>query len=611
MKGYLLIILNSIPEAIHYRILQNYMNPAVVQAVMQSEPRADVRITLPDGRVFSGAIGTKLETFVDSAFPDHRSTDPVLGAVIDNRLTELTTPVVRDVTVRPIQHKDSDGGRIYQRSLAFLMTTALEACFPGVKVAVEHSIPSGGYFCQPLGRAPFTADELAALKSEMHNMVAQDLLIKRSTLPLVDARKIFADQHDDDMVRLLEFRSKPYLTVYELAGKIDYFFGYMTPSTGYLQRFDLIPAADGFILVFPRPEKPGMVQVYHESEQLERIFRQTNDWLNVMALEDVGRLNESIAAGRFREEVLIAESLHSRMFGEMARTIAERHAHGLKVIMIAGPSSAGKTTSSKRLAVQLMAYGLQPYTLAMDNYFVDRDLTPKDESGAYDFEALGAVNLERFNQDLIGLTTNQEVQLPLYDFRTGKSGEGEVVKLPPEAIIIIEGIHGLNPELVKDLPPERVFRIYISALTALNLNRHNRIPTTDVRLLRRMVRDATHRGYSAQDTLDRWESVRRGEKRNIFPYQENADVMFNSSLAYELAVLRPFAEPLLRQIDLDSPRYIEAKRLLAFLSWVRPADAEFVPNQSLLREFVGGSILETYTPGMRVMATVARSSGQQ
>jgi uridine kinase len=297
---------------------------------------------------------------------------------------------------------------------------------------------------------------------------------------------------------------------------------------------------------------------------------------------------------------LIAEALHSRRVGEIAAMIAKRHAEGCRLVLIAGPSSAGKTTFSKRLAVQLMAYGIRPFTLGMDHYFVDRDKTPLDEVGAYDFEALTALDLARFNKDLLALMQGDEVQLPYFDFKIGKSRPGDLAQLTQSHIIIAEGIHGLNPDLVPYIPPERIFRIYVSALTVLNIDRHNRIPTTDVRLLRRIVRDAMTRGYSAQDTLDRWESVRRGEKRYIFPYQENADVMFNSSLFYELAVVRQFAEPLLLQVDRQSPRYIEVKRLLAFLSWVRGASPEYVPDDSLLREFIGGSILETYTPGAKM-----------
>ncbi len=505
----------------------------------------------------------------------------------------------RDVTVKPITLSHSDGHRIYRRSLVFLLTTAANELFPGVKIEVLPSLSSGGYFCEVSNRANFTADELHAIYTRMRQIVAEDAPITRQHMPLDQARALFAERGDDDKVRLLEYREKDYLTVYTLRGNVDYFFGYMAATVGVLTLFDLLTAPQGFILQFPHQEAPRVLTPYKESRQLESVFMLTEKWLDVMGIEDVGQLNQAIAGGRLREEVLIAEALQTRYLSEIARTIAERHAQGMRLVLIAGPSSAGKTTFSKRLAVQLMAYGIQPYTLAMDNYFVDRDLTPKDETGAYDFEALNALNVKQLNRDLLGLMQCQQMQLLYFDFKLGKSLPGEVCQLTNDHIIIAEGIHGLNPDLLPDIPQDRIFRIYVSALTALNIDRHNRIPTTDVRLIRRMVRDAQHRGYTAQDTLDRWESVRRGEKRNIFPYQENADIMFNSSLMYELAVLRPYAEPMLLQVDRNSLRYVEVKRLLAFLGWVRPASAEFVPNDSLLREFVGGSILETYVPGLR------------
>jgi uridine kinase len=571
--------------------------------VTLSTARLDARVSFPDGSVYSAPVGTPLLAYIEAAYPPGHPERPILAAIVDGKLRELTMSVERDVRVKPVTYADSDGNRIYRRSLSFLLTTAAAELFPGVQIAIAHSIPSGGYHCEVLNGANFTPDELAAIRRRMWEIVEEDAPIVRKKIPLQEAVAFFRARGDDDKVRLLASREKDYLTVYTLRDNVDYFFGYMTPSTGYLQLFDLLPTAEGFILAHPRPESPNQLKPYHESYQLEAVFRRTREWLQVMGIEDIGRLNQAIVEGRIRDEVLVAEALHSRHIGEIARMIADQHAQGVRLVLIAGPSSAGKTTFSKRLAVQLMAYGIQPFTLAMDNYFVDRELTPRDESGAYDFEALNALNLERFNNDLLALMQCVEVQLPVFDFKLGKSLEGDVCKLTNDHIILAEGIHGLNPDLVSHIPRERIFRIYVSALTALNMDRHNRIPTTDIRLVRRIVRDATHRGYSAQDTLDRWESVRRGEKRNIFPYQENADVMFNSSLFYELAVLRPFAEPLLLQVDRESPRYVEVKRLLAFLSWVRPTSVEYVPDDSLLREFVGNSILETYQPGTRSART--------
>lgn len=565
--------------------------------VVPSIARTDARLTFPDGSVYSAPVGTPIRDFMRAAYPSGQLSGPIVAAVIDTDLRELTLPVVRDAVVKPVTLADSDGGRIYRRSLVFLMTTAAAELFPGIKLAVEHSLTEGGIYCQVLDRPQFAADQLDGLRTRMQQIIAEDAPIVRKTMPLAEAIAIFTARGDDDKVRLLEFRSKNYLTLYTLHENIDYFYGYMVPSTALLSVFDLCLAENGFILRFPRPESPAQLLPISGSHQLERIFRQTHEWLQVMGIDDVGRLNRAVRDGRIRETILIAEALHSRYLSQIAHRIADKHREGVRLVLIAGPSSAGKTTFSKRLAVQLMAHGIQPFTLAMDNYFVDRALTPLDEHGVYDFEALGALNREQLTADLLKLMNHEQVQLPRFDFMAGRSVPGDIAQLSHDSVIIAEGIHGLNPDLVPHVPAARIFRIYVSALTSLNIDRHNRIPTTDVRLLRRIVRDATHRGYSAQDTLNRWESVRRGEKRNIFPYQENADVMFNSGLAYELAVVRPLAEPLLLQVEPSSARYIEAKRLLAFLRWVRPASPDFVPDDSLLREFVGGSILETYVPG--------------
>ncbi|HRE47801.1 MAG TPA: hypothetical protein PLD47_08750 [Aggregatilineales bacterium] len=568
-------------------------------AVSHSEARSEARVTFPDGAVYSAPIGTPLLHYVNAAYPNGHPNRPILGGIIDNNLAELTYSVNRDLTLQPITLRDSDGGRIYRRSLVFLLITAAAECFPGVKIAVEHSIPTGGFYCEPLNRPNFTAAELDRIRAQMSAIVAADEPFERKTIPLAEAVAWFTEHGDDDMVRLLRTRDKDYLTVYTMRGQVDYLFGYMVPSTGYLTLFDLYPMEAGFILVYPRAEFVDGLHPYEPSHKLEVAFQQDKAWRNVIGLADIGTLNRAIEEGKLREEVLIAEALHSRYLGAIASQIAARHAQGLRLVLIAGPSSAGKTTFSKRLAIQLMAYGIHPFTLAMDNYFVDREHTPRDEFGAYDFESLGALDRAQMNIDLKALFAGNEVQLPHFDFKLGRAVPGEVVRLHDDQIIIAEGIHGLNPELLPDIPADKVFRLYVSAVTALNLDRHNRVPTTDVRLLRRIVRDAAHRGYSALDTINRWESVRRGEKRNIFPYQEHADVMFNSSLPYELAMLRPLAEPLLRQVEPTTWHYVEAKRLLSFLRWVRPADASFVPDDSLLREFIGGSILESYTPGKR------------
>jgi uridine kinase len=368
----------------------------------------------------------------------------------------------------------------------------------------------------------------------------------------------------------------------------------MVPSAGYLQRFALQHYPPGFILRFPQRSSLDLEPVV-DYPKLITVFREYGQTLRLLGVQDVGALNEAIGAGRTNEIILVAEALHEQRIARIAEQIAARRGQAHLVLM-AGPSSSGKTTFSKRLAVQLLANGLRPIAVEMDSYFVDREQTPRDAEGNYNFEALEALDLRLFNQHLVQLMNGEEVTLPKFDFVRGKREIGSTIQLRPDQILLVEGIHGLNPRLVPDVPPERIFRIYLSALTQLNIDRYNRVPTTDVRLLRRIVRDARTRGYTAADTIGRWESVHRGERDFIFPYQEHADVMFNSALVYELSVLKPFAEPLLLQIEPGKPGYTEAKRLLAFLQWFEPISTEPIPDNSILREFVGGSNLEHFAP---------------
>ncbi|HLY24938.1 MAG TPA: hypothetical protein VKQ72_01275, partial [Aggregatilineales bacterium] len=418
---------------------KNHVN----QVVSVAAQRDDARVTFTDVGIFSGPIGTPLMEYVKVAFPPDHPEQPVIAALVDSDLRELTFPIERDVTVRPVNLLSSDGHRIYRRSLVFLMTTAAAEVLPGVKIEVMHSLTSGGFYCEALKRPNFSEDELALIRTRMREIVAEDAPIVRKHMPLEEARAMFKARGDDDKVRLLEFREKEYLTVYSLRDNLDYFFGYMAASTGVLRLFDLFTTGQGFILQYPRPEAPSSLSPYKESKQLESIFLQTEKWLDVMGIEDVGQLNEAIKGGRIREEILVAEALQTRHLSEIAAAIAERHAQGTRLVLIAGPSSAGKTTFSKRLAVQLMAYGIQPYALGMDNYFVDREFTPRDSNGEYDFEALEALDLKRLNRDLLNLMQRQPVQLPCFDFRLGKSLPGDVITLTDDHIIIAEGIHGM------------------------------------------------------------------------------------------------------------------------------------------------------------------------
>jgi uridine kinase len=556
-----------------------------------AEPRDTAQVWFDDGRVFEGPVGTPLEEFIKIAGSDPKA--PTVAALINNELRELSYRVEADIEVTPITMAVSDGFRIYRRSLAFLLVTAVHELYPGATVYVDHSLTFGGYFCQVQGREPFSAEELAGIETKMREIVATDEPILKTRVPLSDAVALFEARGDDDKVRLLNRRRKSYLTLYRLRGFRDYFHGYMVPSTGHLSVFSLQVYPPGFILRFPRTNPPMQLQPIVDYPKLVSVFREYGEWMSLMGIHDVGCLNDVIASERVREVVLVAEALHEQRLAQIAEEIASRQGQ-VRLVLLAGPSSSGKTTFSKRLGIQLLANGLRPFSLELDNYFVDREKTPRDEQGEYDYESLRALDVPLFNRDLLHLHNGEEVTLPRYNFHTGLRETGQKVRLQPDHVIIVEGIHGLNPNLVPDLPPEVSYRIYVSALTQLNIDKHNRIPTTDTRMIRRIVRDASYRGYSAQQTIDRWGSVRRGEKRWIFPFQEHADVMFNSALLYELAVLKPFAAPLLLQVKPGTRAHVEAKRLMAFLEWFEPLAPDQVPDNSILREFVGGSILRDF-----------------
>ncbi len=575
--------------------------------VTRSKRRRTARVTmLEDGSIWSAPVGQALEVYIKKAFPhwvpslrpdqaeDQRT---ICAAIVDGTLRELSYCIDRDAEVAPVFLDDSDGLRIYRRALSLVLIVAAAELFPGRRIAIDYSLPFGGFYCAVLDSEPFSTEELAQIKARMQEIIQADEPITRRAVPLDEAIALFTQRGDDDKLRLMESRGKDYLILYELRGVRDYFYGYMLPSTGYLSLFDLTHDGDGFVLHYPRRSEPECLQPITTLPKLRAIFEETGHWLTLLGIPDVGALNQAIRAGRMRELILAAEALHEGRFADIADAIAARKP-AVRLVLIAGPSSSGKTTSSKRLAVQLLAHGLRPYTLGLDNYFVDRKDTPRDETGDFDYEHLNTVDLDLFNEQLLALMDGQEVQIPVYDFLKGERSPGDKAQLTAEHIIIVEGIHGLNPELVRDIPEECVFRLYVSCLTQLNVDYHNRISTTDVRLLRRIVRDAEFRGYSALDTLSRWASVRRGEHQWIFPYQENADMMFNSALVYELAVLRPLVVPLLLQVERSSLYHIEAKRLLSFLGWVEPVkQSELVPDNSILREFIGGSILQDYLPG--------------
>jgi uridine kinase len=559
--------------------------------IVPASKRTTVQVTLPDGRTFEGPTGTTIESFIHIA--DLKQEPPVVAALLGKELCELTHPVAEDGELVPLDTGSADGSRIYRRSLVFLLVVAVRELFPGSDVAVDHSVSDGGFFCTAYRRAAFSAEEMQRIETRMREIAHADEPIHRREVPLADAIKVFEREGFLDKIRLLRTREKDYLTLYSLRGFEDYFHGYMVPSSGYLKKFRLHRSGMGFILRFPRQHLPNEMLPNGDYPKLWATFQEYGYWQERLDLEDVGMLNEAIERGRGREVILVSEALHDQKTAEIARQVAELRDR-IRLVLIAGPSSSGKTTFSRRLSIQLLSQGLRPYPLEMDNYFVDRDKTPRDEQGELDFEAFEAVDNDLLNDNLERLLRGEEVALPRYDFQAGKRVPGETVRLPSKALIIMEGIHGLNPALLPRFHSGEVYRIYASALTQLNLDRHNRISTTDTRLIRRIVRDASQRGHSPAFTISLWDRVRRGERKNIFAYQENSDSIFNSALVYELSALRPIAEPLLRQVGPELPEYIEAKRLLALLAWFRPLSPEFIPDDSILREFIGGSILEQF-----------------
>jgi uridine kinase len=558
--------------------------------IREASPRTHVQARLSDGRIFEARPGTPIEEILRAAFgsPDV----PLVAAIVDGRLRELTHPLTDDAAGHPVSLASADGARLYRRSLELLMLVAVDEVFPGAEVRIEHSATTAaGYYCEVRGRDPFTQADLGRIDRRMHEIVAEDAPIQRTTVPVAEALTLFRDLGDLDTARLVSHRDRGSIVLYALHSRRDYFQGYMVPSTGYLKYFALHAFPPGFMLQFPHQHAPTELGPIAPYPKLFAVFEEAGNWLDRLGIRDVGALNDAIVAGRVHEMSLVAEALHEACVARIASEIAAT-APRTRVVLIAGPSSSGKTTFSKRLSIQLLVNGLRPMPLALDDYFVDRERTPRDANGDYDYETIHALDLSRFNSNLASLIAGRPTTLPKYNFLTGKSGDGDTVVLPSDAVIVVEGIHGLNPELVSGLPSSTVFRIYVSALTQLNLDCHNRVSTSDCRLVRRIVRDAATRGYNASETLRRWDSVVRGEKRNIFCFQENADAIFNSSLVHELSVLRPLAEPLLLQVRPDTPEYLESNRLLSFLQWFRVMTPDPVPDNSILREFVGGSIFD-------------------
>jgi len=562
-----------------------------IKIKIEEKERETVEVIMADGTVMTGPRYSPVEDFM-KVYQDPEK-PLIVGAIVNNSLRELTFPIPADAKVSPIDMSQSDGARIYRRSLTFLLEVAFLELFPDWSLTIDHSVSSGAYYCHVPEQEPFKQDNLDQLEDRMRALVAADEPMVREKVALEDAKAFFRRHGQEDKLRLLNYRQGKDLVLYTLHGKRDYHHGYMMPSTGYIKWFDLKLVGSGFVLRFPRRHAPNRLSPMPSYPQLLATFRQYGEWLETLGIQSVGALNDAIQDGRINEVILVSEALHTQQISRIANAIHDQK-EKVRAILIAGPSSSGKTTFSKRLTIQLLTEGISPFALEMDNYFVNREDTPKDEDGNYDFESIDALNRQLLNEHVRQLTEGRRVQLRHFDFQNGVNLPGDEVQLAPGQMIILEGIHGLNPKLLEGFPPEQTYRIYVSCLTQLNLDRHNRISTTDTRELRRILRDARDRGYTAQQTIFHWESVRRGEKEHIFPFQEHADIMFNSALAYELTVLKPLVEPLLRQVPYGSLEYIEAKRLFKFLQWFLPIDTSLIPDNSILREFIGGSILQDF-----------------
>ena len=514
----------------------------------------------------------------------------IILASQDGSLRELSKKVYENCTVEFLTVSDSDGYRTYRRGMILLMLKAFELVLGedvDYAVNVEHSI-RGALYCEVKPESLLNEQLIESVKGQMRSLVAEDVPFTKKSMTTPEARELFAKKGMEDKVKLLRVRRSSRTNVYNFDGYTDYYYGYMPQSSGILKYFDLSLYESGFILQMPERTAPGQIQPFVPQPKLFATLNKSNQWGQMMGIATVADLNEQITQGNINDIMLIQEALLEKRIGEIAEQIVA--SGNKKFIMIAGPSSSGKTTFSHRLSIQLRTLGIKPHPIAVDDYFVNREDTPLDADGKYNFESIDALDIKQFNEDMNRLLNGERVEIPTFNFKLGKREyKGNYKQLGPDDVLVIEGIHCLNDKLSYTLPQESKFKIYISALSQLNIDNHNRIPTTDGRLIRRMVRDARTRGTEARNTIAMWPSVRRGEEENIFPYQESADVMFNSAMIYELPVLKQYAEPLLFGIPEDCPEYTEAKRLLKFLDYFLGVSSENVPKNSLLREFVGGS----------------------
>jgi uridine kinase len=514
---------------------------------------------------------------------------PILGAMVNNRLRELSYEIFQPKAIKFIDITNTDGMRMYIRSLSFVLYAAIEEMWPGAKLRIEHSV-SKGFYCEIENlKSELTVQMSVDLAEKMRDIVARDIPFNHSKEETEDVIRLFEAKGLYDKSDLIRHRGQYYTSFYKLAEHVGIFYGFLVPSTGYLKVFDINKYYNGLLLRVPRASEPNDVEELVLQNKLFEIFREFNQWNKILDVTKISDLNKASGNGKGETLVKVTEALHEKKIAQIADRITARK-DKIKVVLISGPSSSGKTTFGKRLAIQLLVAGSKPLNLSLDNYFVDREHTPLDENGEFDFETLEAIDVKLFNQHLVDLLNGKEVEIPKFSFETGERFfDGETMKMTNENILIIEGIHGLNPGLTPSVNEDAKFKVYVSALTSINIDDHTRIPTTDNRLIRRIVRDYKYRKYSAQDTISRWASVRRGEEKHIFPYQEEADVMFNTALLYEFAVLKPFAEPILLEVQPNQPEYSEACRLLRFFSYFKPMQPREIPPTSILREFLGGS----------------------
>lgn len=512
----------------------------------------------------------------------------IIAAKVNNDIKELSYQPEEDCKVEFFDLTNEDGMRIYRRSLYFILMKAVNDLFPERKVIISHAI-SKGLYCELTGENGLTADEVALIEKRMREIADGAIPFIKRLIPLSEAREIFSASGRMDRYHAIEHRNKPFVTIYNCGGLEDYFYGYMAPDTGYIKVFELKYYAPGFLVRFPDKSATGVLPEFEEQKKLFNIFNEYKRWGHILGVGNVGAVNDIVKTGQVSDLIRISEALHEKKIAQIADMIANNR-NRKRIVLISGPSSSGKTTFANRLSIQLRVNGLKPVMISLDNYFVNRDETPRDEHGELDFEALEAIDVRLFNKQLKELVNGREVEMPVFNFPLGmREPVGRKMSIGDDSVLVIEGIHGLNERLTPGIPGKSKFRIYVSALTSMNIDDHNRIPTTDNRIIRRIVRDYQFRGSSALSTIKRWPSVRRGEERNIFPFQESADIMFNSSMVVELGVLKAYAEPLLAGINNSFSEYSEARRLIEFLSYFLPIDSREIPMNSIIREFIGGS----------------------